>query len=179
MNNATNSLIFQGGSQEDYRQWLSLLSELDRPVKSALIDVLVAEVALGDDNSLGFTWQLEQLGSGARAVRLSGTTYNATASSTGLNITAALGGNPLRQLAISALASNSDSRVISNPKIMTRNGESASINVGQEVPTVTSQGVTTNGGVFGGKAKKTVSDDAVAVAVAEYVEIASCRCTAS
>jgi general secretion pathway protein D len=144
VNNATNSLIFQGGSQEDYRQWLSLLSELDRPVKSALIDVLVAEVALGDDNSLGFTWQLEQLGSGARAVRLSGTTYNATASSTGLNITAALGGNPLRQLAISALASNSDSRVISNPKIMTRNGEAASINVGQEVPTVTSQGVTTN-----------------------------------
>lgn len=144
VNNATNSLIFQGGSQEDYRQWLSLLSELDRPVKSALIDVLVAEVALGDDNSLGFTWQLEQLGSGARAVRLSGTTYNATASSTGLNLTAALGGNPLRQLAISALASNSDSRVISNPKIMTRNGEAASINVGQEVPTVTSQGVTTN-----------------------------------
>ena len=144
VNNATNSLIFQGGSQEDYRQWLSLLSELDRPVKSALIDVLVAEVALGDDNSLGFSWQLEQLGSGAKAVKLAGTTYNASASSTGLNITAALGGNPLRQLAISALASNSDSRVISNPKVMTRNGESASINVGQEVPTVTSQGVTTS-----------------------------------
>lgn len=29
-----------------------------------------------------------------------------------------------------------------------------------------------DGGVFGGKAKKTVSDDAVAVAMAEYVEIA-------
>lgn len=29
-----------------------------------------------------------------------------------------------------------------------------------------------DGGVFGGKAKKTVSDDAAAVAVAEYVEIA-------
>lgn len=150
VNNATNSLIFQGGSQEDYRQWLSLLSELDRPVKSALIDVLVAEVALADDNSLGFSWQLDQMGSGAKALRLSGTTYSAQASGTGLSINALLGGNPLRQLAISALASNSDSRVISNPKIMTRNGESASINVGQEVPTVTSQGVTTNGGIFGG-----------------------------
>ncbi|NMM77915.1 hypothetical protein B2J88_36285 [Rhodococcus sp. SRB_17] len=150
VNNATNSLIFQGGSQEDYRQWLSLLSELDRPVKSALIDVLVAEVALADDNSLGFSWQLDQMGSGAQALRLSGTTYNAQASGTGLSVNALLGGNPLRQLAITALASNSDSRVISNPKIMTRNGESASINVGQEVPTVTSQGVTTNGGIFGG-----------------------------
>ena len=156
VNNATNSLIFQGGSQEDYRQWLSLLSELDRPVKSALIDVLVAEVALADDNSLGFSWQLDQLGSGAQALRLSGTTYSAQASGTGLSVNALLGGNPLRQLAISALASNSDSRVISNPKIMTRNGESASINVGQEVPTVTSQGVTTNGGVFGGTTNNVV-----------------------
>ena len=156
VNNATNSLIFQGGSQEDYRQWLSLLSELDRPVKSALIDVLVAEVALADDNSLGFSWQLDQLGSGAQALRLSGTTYSAQASGTGLSVNALLGGNPLRQLAITALASNSDSRVISNPKIMTRNGESASINVGQEVPTVTSQGVTTNGGVFGGTTNNVV-----------------------
>ncbi|MDZ4187676.1 MAG: secretin N-terminal domain-containing protein [Hydrogenophaga sp.] len=149
VNNATNSLIFQGGSQEDYRQWLSLLAELDRPVKSALIDVLVAEVALADDNSLGFSWQLDQLGSGAQAVRLRGTTYSAGISGSGLSIDALLGGNPLRQLAISALASNSDSRVISNPKVMTRNGETASISVGQEVPTVTSQGVAPSGGIFG------------------------------
>jgi general secretion pathway protein D len=143
VNSATNSLIFQGGSQEDYRQWLSLLVELDRPVKSAMIDVLVAEVALTDGQDLGFSWRLDQLGSGARAVRLSGTTYNTQISGAGAAINAFLGGNPLRQLAISALASNSDSRVVSNPRIMTRNGESATINVGQEVPTVTSQAVTT------------------------------------
>jgi general secretion pathway protein D len=149
VNNATNSLIFQGGSQEDYRQWLTLLTELDRPVKSALLDVLVAEVALNDNNDQGFSWQLDQLGSGAAAVKLSGTTYKLGASGTGLALNALLGGNPLRQLAISALASNSDSRVISNPKLMTRNGESASISVGQDVPTVTSQAVTTNQTGFG------------------------------
>jgi len=118
--------------------------------------VLVAEVALADDNNLGFSWQLDQMGSGAQALRLSGTTYSAQASGTGLSVNALLGGNALRQLAISALASNSDSRVISNPKIMTRNGEAASINVGQEVPTVTTQGVTTNGGVFGGTTSNVV-----------------------
>lgn len=150
VNNATNSLIFQGGSQEDYRQWLTLLTELDRPVKSALLDVLVAEVALNDNNDQGFSWQLDQLGSGAAAVKLSGTTYRLGASGTGLALNALLGGNPLRQLAISALASNSDSRVISNPKLMTRNGESASISVGQDVPTVTSQAVTSNQTGFGG-----------------------------
>ncbi|WP_309825865.1 secretin N-terminal domain-containing protein [Paracidovorax wautersii] len=149
VNGATNSLIFQGGSQEDYRQWLALLAELDRPVKSALIDVLVAEVALNDDSNLGFTWQLQQLGSGAQAVRLSGTTYNLNAGGSGLTVNALLGGNPLRQLAITALASNSDSRVISNPKIVTRNGEAANISVGQDVPTVSSQAVTTNTGIIG------------------------------
>lgn len=150
VNNATNSLIFQGGSQEDYRQWLALLTELDKPVKSALIDVLVAEVALRDENDLGFSWKLDQLGSGASAVRLSGTTYGAAADASGLKINALLGGNPLRQLAINALASNSDSRVISNPKLITRNGESANISVGQEVPTVTSQAVTSNNSLIGG-----------------------------
>jgi general secretion pathway protein D len=141
VNNATNSLIFQGGSQEDYRQWLTLLTELDRPVKSALLDVMVAEVALNDNNDQGFSWQLDQLGAGASAVKLSGTSYKVGLSGSGIALNALLGGNPLRQLAISALASNSDSRVISNPKLMTRNGESASISVGQDVPTVTSQAV--------------------------------------
>lgn len=149
VNNATNSLIFQGGTQEDYRQWLSLLVELDKPTKSALIDVLVAEVSLKDENDLGFSWKLDQLGSGAAAVRLSGTTYGMTAGTNGLTINALLGGNPLRQLAINALATNSDSRVISNPKIVTKNGETANINVGEEVPTVTSQAVTNNGLIGG------------------------------
>lgn len=151
VNSATNSLIFQGGTQEDYRQWLALLAELDRPVKSALIDVLVAEVALNDDSSLGFSWQLQQMGSGAQALRLSGTQYDLGASGKGLTVNALLGGNPLRQLAINALASNSDSRVISNPKVVTRNGESANITVGQDVPTVSSQAVTQGtGGIIGG-----------------------------
>jgi general secretion pathway protein D len=148
VNNATNSLIFQGGSQEEYRQWLSLLAQLDKPVKSALIDVLVAEVALADNNDLGFVWKLDQLGSGAQAVRLSGTTYGLQTSGAGLGINALLGGNPLRTLAINALASNSDARVVSNPKVLTRNGESASISVGQDVPIVTSQGVTQSSGTF-------------------------------
>jgi general secretion pathway protein D len=144
VNNATNSLIFQGGSQEDYRQWLSLLSQLDKPVKSALIDVLVAEVTLNDNNDLGFAWQLDQLGTGAIK-----TTYSALAGGAGLNINALIGGSSLRTVAIKALASNTQARVVSNPKVLTRNGESANISVGQDVPIITSQGVTTSSGVLG------------------------------
>lgn len=149
VNTATNSLIFQGGTQEEYRQWLSLLSDLDKPVKSALIDVLVAEVALTDNDSLGFSWQLEQLSSGS-GIRTGGTVTNLRFGGSGLTVNSLLGGSPLRQLAISALATNSRAKVISSPKVVTRNGETASIRVGQEVPTVSSQAVTNSGGVFTG-----------------------------
>ena len=141
VNNATNSLIFQGGTQEDYRQWLSLLAQLDKPVKSALIDVLVAEVALTDNNDLGFVWKIDQLGTAAVS-RVGGLTYSGQTSGSGLALSALTGTNLLRQVAVNALASNSDARVVSNPKVLTRNGEAATISVGQDVPIVTSQAVT-------------------------------------
>ena len=156
VNNATNSLIFQGGSQEDYRQWLSLLSQLDKPVKSALIDVLVAEVSLNDNSDLGFAWRLDQLGSGALPLSLRGTTYGVGFGGTGINLNALIGGNALRTLAIRALASNTDARVVSNPKVLTRNGESANISVGQDVPIITSQGITNSTGILGGTTSNVV-----------------------
>ena len=149
VNNATNSLIFQGGTQEDYRQWLSLLAQLDKPVKSALIDVLVAEVALADNNDLGFVWKIDQLGTAA-ASRVGGLTYSGQTSGSGVTLSALTGTNLLRQVAINALASNSDARVVSNPKVLTRNGESATISVGQDVPIVTSQAVTQSASLIGG-----------------------------
>lgn len=149
VNNATNSLIFQGGTQEDYRQWLSLLAQLDKPVKSALIDVLVAEVALSDNNDLGFVWKIDQLGTAA-ASRVGGLTYNGQTSGSGLTLSALTGTNLLRQVAINALASNSDARVVSNPKVLTRNGEAATISVGQDVPIVTSQAVAQSNSLIGG-----------------------------
>ncbi len=156
VNNATNSLIFQGGNQDDYRQYLSLLAQLDKPVKSALIDVLVAEVTLNDNSDLGFAWRLDQLGSNAAKIRLPNTTYSTTLGGTGLGISAFLGGSALRTLAINALASNTEARIVSNPKVLTRNGESANISVGQDVPIVTSQGVTTSNGILGGTTNNVV-----------------------
>ena len=40
---------------------------------------------------------------------------------------------------INALASDNRARVLSSPRIMARNGETATIQVGQEVPIITSQ----------------------------------------
>jgi general secretion pathway protein D len=56
---------------------------------------------------------------------------------------------------INALASTNRARVLSSPRLMARNGETASIQVGQEVPVITSQ-QTTSTGAIGGAILQTV-----------------------
>ncbi|GLR11945.1 type II secretion system protein [Chitinimonas prasina] len=133
----TNSLILQG-SAEEYTQWLNLLKDLDRPVKTALIEVTVAEVKLADKFSLGVEWEWSR--APADAVKgITGTALiNATAKSSGVTANfvtdlARLKGN------LSALASANRATLLFTPRIMARNGESATIQVGQEVPIITSQ----------------------------------------
>jgi general secretion pathway protein D len=144
VNAATNSLIIQGSSSE-YQQWLGLLQELDKPAKSALISVTVAEVALTDSEQLGFEWMLHQFSSNGYNVNAgSGVTVGtggviAPAISTSGGLLATISnslGNP--RVVINALASTNKVRVLSNPSIVTRNGETATIQVGSEVPILTS-----------------------------------------
>src|SRR6185295_15556226 len=56
----------------------------------------------------------------------------------GLNIRGVDGAGNLRVL-INALASSNRATILSSPRILARNGETATIQVGQEVPIITSQ----------------------------------------
>lgn len=150
VNSATNSLIIQGGSSDEHRQWRALLQELDRPVKSALIDVVVAELTLGAKEQLGVEWQMaDQVLS--RGVVTGGTLGALGIGSGGLGLSFLNNAGQVRGL-LNFLGSSSNSRILSSPKVLARNAETATIQVGQEVPIVTSQqsgtpatGVTTAG----------------------------------
>jgi general secretion pathway protein D len=132
VNNATNTLIFRGSSADEYQQIQSLLRELDRPSKSALIEVVVAELRRTDSQSLGVQWTYNKYGVAGGAVE------NATIGSAGFS--SAITNNARSVLnRIDALAFENKARILSNPKVMARNGESATIQVGQEVPIITSQ----------------------------------------
>jgi general secretion pathway protein D len=132
VNNATNTLIFRGSSADEYQQIQSLLRELDRPSKSALIEVVVAELRRTDSQSLGVQWSYNKFGVAGGAVE------NATIGSAGF--ASAITNNARTVLnRIDALAFENKARILSNPKVMARNGESATIQVGQEVPIITSQ----------------------------------------
>ncbi|MBR7794048.1 hypothetical protein KDM87_15755 [Undibacterium sp. FT147W] len=141
VNNATNSLIIQGGGADQYRQWMALLAELDKPSKSALIDVMVAEVTAGTSNSLGVDWSVKN------GTPLSGTLPISKLGSSGLAFSFLNSAHSMRA-DVTALASKSDAQILSSPKLMARNGETATIQVADEVPILTS--TTTTPGVLTG-----------------------------
>ncbi len=150
VNSATNSLIIQGGSSDEHRQWRALLQELDRPVKSALIDVVVAELTLGTKEQLGVEWQMADQTFGAGVIT-GGTLGALGIGSGGLGLSFLNNAGQVRGL-LNFLGSSSNARILSSPKVLARNAETATIQVGQEVPIVTSQqsgtpatGVTTAG----------------------------------
>lgn len=144
---ATNTLIFVS-SQEQYLQLLDILRELDQPSKSALIEVTVAEVDITDQNSLGVQWALNggsvsssSSTSGSTSPTIGTTTAGSSAvlGSTGGLAVNYLSGTGKVAATLSALASLTKVTVLSTPRIMARNGETATIEVGNQVPIVTSQ----------------------------------------
>lgn len=145
---SSNMLIFQA-SQDEYPQIMALLQTLDRPSKSALIEVTVAELKLDDSNQLGVEWlATKALSSGATII--GGTSGGLSVGSAGatFRVFDTIGGV---RAVLNALASENRATVLSSPRLMARNGETATIQVGDEVPIVTSQlntgtGVATNVG---------------------------------
>lgn len=146
VNPGTNTLIFQG-APDSYMQFIGLLQELDRPARTALIEVTVAEVRLGERESLGIEWALADPSIGGREVR-GGTLGGLGIGSDGL-LVRILGSAAQTRALINALAASNRARVLSSPRLMARNGEQAMIQVGQEVPVITSQQTTPTGGITG------------------------------
>jgi general secretion pathway protein D len=140
---STNTLIFQTPA-DDQGQIMSLLQSLDRPAKAVLIEVTVAELALDNGSTLGVEWLANQVTSSRSSTV--GTLGNLGLGSAGFNYRIFDGAGQLR-MALNALASNNRATILSSPRLMARNGEAATIQVGQEVPVITSQqSVTAVGG---------------------------------
>jgi len=155
VNAPTNTLIIQGNPTE-YQQWFGLLQELDRPARTALISVTIAEVRLTNTEQMGFDWLLKQFTVGGFNVNLRNSTgMKADAA----NFVATIQSNSSSTNALlNALASTNKARILANPSVMARNGEQASIQVGQDVPIITQQqqGVGTTTTVPGGTAQQNI-----------------------
>jgi general secretion pathway protein D len=133
---STNMLIFQS-SQDEYSQIITLLQTLDRPSKSALIEVTVAELSIDNNSQLGVEWLANKALSNGGTIS-TGTAGGLSIGTAGFNFKVFDSANVLR-LTLNALASDNKATVLSSPRVLARNGETATIQVGQEVPIITSQ----------------------------------------
>lgn len=142
---ATNTLIFQGYN-EDYGQIRTLLKALDRPAPEALIEVTVAEVTLSDNTQLGIEWLAREANLPHGRSASYGTKGGLSLGTAGFNFRLLDSIGEVR-LVLNALASSNRATILSSPRVVARNGETATIQVGQEVPIITSQQTTpTTGG---------------------------------
>ncbi len=133
----------------DYNRLVKLLERLDNMPRQVLIEVLVAEINLTDEWQMGLEWWVKNHTfhyngktmtqdmqthfsnlPGARPPAdnpLSGFTYSLL--STNENIYALL----------NMLATNNNLSVLSSPQVLVLNNETATVNVGDQVPIVTSE----------------------------------------
>ena len=132
-----NAVVIRGSGQE----WLDLLPTIramDRPAPAVLVEVLIAEVTLNDSENSGVEWLAK--GSFSR----NGDTYDVDygtvgglgIGSTGFNLTLDNAGET--RAVLNMLYKNERAQIRSRPRLMVMSGQSARIDVGDEIPVVSS-----------------------------------------
>lgn len=133
-----NRLIYTGTAIE-YEKISSLLDVLDSPAPEVLIEVQVAEVTLGDNLSYGVQFFDQDIVGGSDQLSVSTTGLDVGASGATVRL---LSGD--LDATLNAFASNRQVKVLSTPILTARSGGEAEIQVGQDVPIITSQRAANN-----------------------------------
>lgn len=132
---SSNRILFTG-TATDFASLRQLLRTLDTPAPQVAIEVMVAEVTLTDETSLG--------------VNLFGTEVRGDGTATGGTEGIDIGGagllltftGPEFRAALNAQASNNRVNILQRPQLVTRSGVAARFQVGTDVPIITSQRAT-------------------------------------
>lgn len=128
----SNRIIFTA-SADRYAQLLSLLRQLDTPPPEVLIEVTIAEVTVTADTRSGVEFLMRQVGTKSYTVGTLGGLGLATGGLTGRY------SDPDGNVNVGALSSGNQINVLSTPRVVAKSGASASIQVGTDVPVITSQ----------------------------------------
>jgi general secretion pathway protein D len=136
-----NSIIFQG-SAEEYAQFRSLVEQMDRAPYEVLIEATVAEVTLDQGESLGVV-----LGFDNGVTASSNTTT--IKSETGSLIVNLIRDTGDLTAALNAAADQSRVSILSSPRLVAASGKTASMQVGTQVPIVTTQQTAPDGSTNG------------------------------
>ncbi len=128
-----NRIIFTG-SAGDFMELRGLLVALDTPRPQVLVEVTVAEVTLTDETRVGLEWFFTN--SMSKGVLSGGTQDGLGLGSGGLSLN--FKGVDI-QADFNAFASNNNVNILSRPRLVARSGDEARIQVGTDVPIITSR----------------------------------------
>ena len=134
----TNSIILLADDAE-YRNVLDIVRELDAPPPQVLIEATIAEVTLNDRIRYGVQWFFDDgdltggFGSGSDA--------SAASSFPGFSLRYF---NADIRAVLNALSAVTDVQLISTPRLLVLSNESATLNVGDQVPVITQSAVGLN-----------------------------------
>jgi general secretion pathway protein D len=151
---ATNSLVIYGTVQE-FQSIRNILKDLDVIPRQVLMDVLVAEISLRDDFSFGIEYEIMR----RTGVSIFGQTFGSQGAARsgifpappttagaltqfGSGLSGVAGRSNAVRAFINALATDSRVKVLSSPSVLAADNRPARIQVGSEVPVLTSQQVT-------------------------------------
>lgn len=145
----TNSLLCMT-STKNYEKIKPIIEELDKPVGQVLIKVLFAEVTHSDGLDLGTEFSMLNMrdsGGSTQTIGIFGkpdslTTMSGDTSSTGLAVRTLEGD---LDITLRALQETQKLNVLSRPYVLTRNNQTATITVAEEVPIPESE--TTSGSI--------------------------------
>ena len=140
-----NALIVQC-SPQDFEVIEETVRELDRVPRQVLINVKIYEVVLTDELSLGVSAFLQERGKPV-VPSPSATTASFGAVSAGLNLATRVLMGDTRELVafLNAAETRNRSRVLSAPTVIASDNVAANIQVGSEIPILTSRGVVPGG----------------------------------
>lgn len=123
-----NAIVFYMQPKE-YQAIYPLLNQLDVLPKQVIIEATIMEVTLTDRLNYGVEWfiknEIDSFGTKGGIGKVAG----------GLTFTL---NKPNLDVVMNALASTNQVNIVSNPKLMVTNGETADLNVGTEIPVISS-----------------------------------------
>jgi general secretion pathway protein D len=131
------NIIIIMGSPAAYKNVLNILQGLDTPARQVLIEATIAELTLTDELKYGIEWFLKN--------SLAGGTYTlGTLGNLGVSAVSGFTSTFLSQTGniqalIAALATNNQANILSTPRLTVLDNREATIQVGQDVPTVTGE----------------------------------------
>ncbi len=135
---SSRNVLFYKGTGQKWTQIQQAIKEIDQPIPSVLVEVLLAEVTLNSEENTGVEWAFANAKRGGHEA--GGTSFSSKVDfglgGSGLSLTFNRAGET--RALINAFKGSGRAVIRSSPKILVKSGAEATIEVGNEIPVFTS-----------------------------------------